>query len=76
MIATKVWGPMDPSDVNAVGLSRLHIMSAVDASLQRLQTSYIDLYQVIDAIILETGPVQGDARAIARVLGVGLGLGL
>jgi aryl-alcohol dehydrogenase-like predicted oxidoreductase len=47
LIATKVWGSMDPTDVNAMGLSRLHIMSAVEASLRRLQTSYIDLYQVI-----------------------------
>lgn len=46
VIATKVFAPMDPSDVNARGLSRHHIMSAVDASLQRLKTSYIDLYQV------------------------------
>lgn len=37
---------MDNSDPNARGLSRHHIMSAVDQSLQRLQTDYIDLYQV------------------------------
>ena len=47
VIATKVWGHMDPSDVNARGLSRHHIMSAVEASLRRLQTNYIDLYQVM-----------------------------
>lgn len=46
IIATKVWGPMDKNDLNARGLSRHHIMCAVEQSLQRLQTDYIDLYQV------------------------------
>lgn len=46
IIATKVWGPMDKEDPNARGLSRHHIMCAVEQSLQRLQTDYIDLYQV------------------------------
>jgi aryl-alcohol dehydrogenase-like predicted oxidoreductase len=46
IIATKVWGPMDKNDPNARGLSRHHIMGAVEQSLQRLQTDYIDLYQV------------------------------
>ena len=45
VIATKVRGRMG-SGVNDVGLSRKHIMDAVDASLMRLQTDYIDLYQV------------------------------
>lgn len=35
--------PVAPNDV---GLSRRHIMAEVDASLRRLQTDYIDLYQV------------------------------
>ncbi|MGH8794808.1 MAG: aldo/keto reductase [Stackebrandtia sp.] len=43
VIATKVRGKMG-DDVNAKGLSRKHVMSAVDASLQRLGTDYIDLY--------------------------------
>jgi aryl-alcohol dehydrogenase-like predicted oxidoreductase len=34
------------SGPNQVGLSRLHIMEAVDASLKRLNTDYIDLYQI------------------------------
>ena len=46
MIATKVWGFMDPSDMNGGGLSRHHILAAVEGSLSRLQTHYIDLYQV------------------------------
>ena len=37
---------MDKNDLNARGLSRHHIMGAVEQSLQRLQTDYIDLYQV------------------------------
>jgi aryl-alcohol dehydrogenase-like predicted oxidoreductase len=44
IMATKVCGPMGPGP-NDTGLSRLHIMRAVEASLRRLQTDYIDLYQ-------------------------------
>jgi aryl-alcohol dehydrogenase-like predicted oxidoreductase len=45
IIATKVRGKMGPGP-NDEGLSRGHIMKSVDASLKRLQTDYIDLYQV------------------------------
>ncbi len=45
VIATKVFGRVGPGK-NDVGASRGHIMDAVDASLRRLQTDYIDLYQV------------------------------
>ncbi len=45
VIATKLFWPMS-NDVNDRGLSRKHIMQAVDASLRRLQTDYIDLYQI------------------------------
>lgn len=44
VIATKVRGRMGDGP-NDEGLSRAHIMSAVDASLHRLGTDYIDLYQ-------------------------------
>ncbi len=44
IVATKVGGPMGPGP-NDKGLSRLHILDGVDASLRRLQTDYIDLYQ-------------------------------
>ena len=44
VIATKVLGQMS-DDPNDKGLSRQHIFKAVDESLRRLQTDYIDLYQ-------------------------------
>lgn len=45
IVATKVRGAMS-DDPNDQGLSRHHIMNAVEASLRRLQTDYIDLYQM------------------------------
>ena len=45
VIATKVRFSMGPGP-NDLGLSRKHILSAVEASLRRLDTTYIDLYQV------------------------------
>jgi len=45
VIATKVRFPMGDGP-NESGLGRAHIMQQVDASLKRLQTDYIDLYQV------------------------------
>ncbi len=45
VIATKVHGVMGPG-ANAKGLSRKHIMEAIDASLKRLGTDYVDLYQI------------------------------
>ncbi len=44
VLATKVRGEMWPGP-NGEGLSRIHIMRAVEDSLRRLQTDYIDLYQ-------------------------------
>lgn len=44
IIATKVRGPMGQGPNNE-GLSRAHILHAVEESLRRLQTDYIDLYQ-------------------------------
>ncbi|GAA2096685.1 aldo/keto reductase [Microlunatus panaciterrae] len=45
IVATKCFGQMGPAPFDG-GNSRKHIMSAVDASLRRLQTDYIDLYQL------------------------------
>lgn len=45
VIATKVYFPMGDGP-NQGGLSRLHIMRAVEDSLRRLGTDYIDLYQI------------------------------
>ena len=45
IIATKVYNAMS-DDPNNRGLSRKHIMSAIDNSLRRLGTDYVDLYQI------------------------------
>ncbi len=45
VLATKVFSAMGDKP-NQRGLSRKHILSAIDASLQRLGTDYVDLYQI------------------------------
>jgi len=45
VIATKVFNPMG-DDPNQRGLSRKHIFHAIDDSLRRLGTDYVDLYQI------------------------------
>jgi len=45
VLATKVFGPMG-DDPNQRGISRRWIMKAVEDSLRRMQTDYIDLYQI------------------------------
>jgi aryl-alcohol dehydrogenase (NADP+) len=45
VIATKVFFPMGPGP-NDRGLSRKHILMAIEASLRRLATEYVDLYQI------------------------------
>jgi aryl-alcohol dehydrogenase-like predicted oxidoreductase len=45
VLATKVFMPMMPGE-NGGGLSRKHILAAIDASLARLDVDYVDLYQI------------------------------
>jgi aryl-alcohol dehydrogenase-like predicted oxidoreductase len=61
VIATKVYGRVGPGR-NDVGASRGHIMDAVEASLERLGTDHIDLYQIHgnDAVT----PVEETLRAL------------
>jgi aryl-alcohol dehydrogenase-like predicted oxidoreductase len=61
VLATKVYGRMGPGR-NDTGASRGHIMDAVEASLTRLQTDHIDLYQIhaTDAVT----PIEETLRAL------------
>jgi len=61
VLATKVFGRVGPGR-NDVGASRGHIMDAVEASLRRLQTDHIDLYQIHgnDAVT----PIEETLRAL------------
>jgi aryl-alcohol dehydrogenase (NADP+) len=45
VVATKAFFPMS-GDPNDRGLSRKHLLSAIDGSLRRLGTDYVDLYQI------------------------------
>jgi aryl-alcohol dehydrogenase-like predicted oxidoreductase len=68
VVATKVFSPTSRAaaertgDVNAYGLSRQHIMAASEASLRRLDTDYIDLYQVHGFDLLT--PMEETLRAL------------
>jgi len=46
VLATKFHAPWDPDDVNSRGTTRNHIIQMCEGSLRRLQTDYIDLYQM------------------------------
>ncbi len=65
VLATKVFFRTGPGP-NGEGLSRKHIMEAIDASLRRLGTDYVDLYQVhrFD----ETTPVEETMEALHDVV--------
>src|SRR5439155_4048292 len=45
VVATKVFGETMPGE-NGRGLSRKHVLASIDASLQRLELDYVDLYQI------------------------------
>jgi 1-deoxyxylulose-5-phosphate synthase len=71
VIATKVFWPMG-DDPNQKGLSRKHIFSAIDASLKRLGTDYVDLYQ-IHRFDYET-PIEETLEALHDVVKAGKAL--
>lgn len=71
VIATKVFNPMG-DDPNQRGLSRKHIRHAIDASLKRLGTDYVDLYQIhrFDP----TTPIEETVEALNDVVRAGKAL--
>jgi aryl-alcohol dehydrogenase-like predicted oxidoreductase len=75
VVATKVHGRTGPGP-NQSGLSRAHILHAVDQSLERLQLDYIDLYQIhgFDALtpIEETLGALNDCVRAGKVRYIGL----
>lgn len=71
VIATKVFFPMGDGP-NEKGLSRKHIMQAIDASLRRLGTDYVDLYQ-IHRFDYET-PIEETLEALDDVVKAGKAL--
>ncbi len=68
VVATKVYGRMGPGR-NDVGASRGHIMDAVEASLLRLGTDHIDLYQIHASDVLT--PVEETLRALDALVSQG-----
>src|SRR5881275_2349060 len=71
VIATKVYNPMGPKP-NQKGLSRKHIFEAIDASLKRLGTDYVDLY-IIHRFDPNT-PVEETLEALDDVVRAGKAL--
>src|SRR2546430_6420000 len=67
----KVFNPMG-DDPNQRGLSRKHIRESIDASLRRLRTDYVDLYQ-IHRFDYET-PIEETLRALDDVVRAGKAL--
>ena len=62
IVATKCFAPTGPSPFDA-GNSRKHILAAVDASLRRMRTDYIDLYPVSYTHLLDrSGQAQSPRR--------------
>ena len=68
VIATKAYGRTGPGR-NDVGASRGHIMDAVEASLKRLRTDYIDLYQIHAADLVT--PLEESLRALDTLVAQG-----
>ena len=74
VLATKVRMAMS-DDPNAKGLSRKHIMQSIDASLKRLGTDYVDLYQIhrwdYDTPVEETLDALNDVVRAGKALYIG-----
>jgi aryl-alcohol dehydrogenase-like predicted oxidoreductase len=74
VLATKVYNPMGPKP-NQRGLSRKHIMQAIDDSLKRLGTDYVDLYQIhrwdYETSIEETMEALHDVVKMGKALYIG-----
>ena len=68
VIATKAYGRTGPGR-NDVGASRGHLMDAVEASLKRLRTDYIDLYQIHAAD--QVTPIEESLRALDTLVAQG-----
>jgi aryl-alcohol dehydrogenase-like predicted oxidoreductase len=70
VIATKAFYPVaDNPGPNDIGLSRKHLLDAIDASLRRLGTDYVDLYQIhrFDA----TTPIEETLEALHAIVKAG-----
>ena len=68
VLATKVWGRMRPGP-NGQGLSRKAILHEIDASLKRLGTDYVDLYQIHRWD--EATPIEETMAALEAVVSAG-----
>ncbi len=68
VVATKAFSRMGPGR-NDVGASRGHIMDAVEASLRRLRTDYIDLYQIHASDTIT--PIEETLRALDTLVSQG-----
>lgn len=69
VLATKVFGMMADGDPNASGSSRRHIIHQCEESLRRLQTDYIDLYQI--HVPSEDIPIDETLRALDDLIRAG-----
>lgn len=72
VLLTKVYWPTGPKGPNDSGLSRKHVMESIDASLRRLGTDYVDVYQA-HRYDVET-PVEETMQAFADIVRQGKAL--